>query len=262
MRKESPEQVYTVARLAALAGISVRTLHHYHQIGLLAPSFTGENGYRYYAEAELLRLQRILIYRELGFPLGQIASLLDAEGGDLQAALERQRAQLLGQLDRYLALVLATDRTLARLRGEDVKDEELYSGVVSPAKQAEYEAWLAERYGPEVGEQVAAGSQRIAAMGDAERTWALAEIRSVEEGLAGALRRGISADSPELDSLIQRHRAWVQKGWAQECSPKAYAALADLYTQHPDFVARFEALQPGLASYLAQAMRSWAGRQG
>lgn len=87
--------------LARLAGVTVRTLHHYHDIGLLKPAHVGANGYRSYGEEQLLRLQQVLIHRELGIPLGDIAAILDAPGFDRLAALRQQRRRLEAEASRY-----------------------------------------------------------------------------------------------------------------------------------------------------------------
>ena len=84
----------TVKQLAAISGVTVRTLHHYDEIGLLKPAHTGENGYRYYGRRELLRLQQILFHRELGITLSEIADLLAREGDDQVGVLMRQRERL------------------------------------------------------------------------------------------------------------------------------------------------------------------------
>ena len=87
-------KTYTVNQLAQMAGISVRALHHYDEIGLLRPAFTGENRYRYYGEEELLRLQQILIHRELDIPLAEIGAILDAPGFDRVEALDPPPARV------------------------------------------------------------------------------------------------------------------------------------------------------------------------
>ena len=145
---------YTVSQLAELSGISVRTLHHYDEIGLLAPAFVGENGYRYYGEEELLRLQQILLHREFGFPLREIGAILDDPAFDRIAALEAHRVRLELEAERYRRLVRTIDRTIAELkgpvtRGVTMKHADLYEGF-APGKQAEYERWLIERYGPQM----------------------------------------------------------------------------------------------------------------
>lgn len=254
-------KTYTVNQLAQLAGISVRALHHYDEIGLLKPAFTGDNRYRYYGEAELLRLQQILIHRELDIPLAEIGAILDAPGFDSLQTLQRQRERLEEQARRYARMVKTIDRTIARLKGDRaVKDADLYSGVVSPEKQAEYEKWLIDRYGGEMEAQIEHSRKAMAEMSQDEMAAAMKELEAVEQVLAEGLRRGIPAQATSLDPLIERHRAWVARSWGKDCSPEAYSGLADVY-QHPDFRARYEAIAPGFADYLISAMRSWAKRQ-
>lgn len=120
----------TVKQVAKLSGVSVRALHHYDEIGILRPAFLGENGYRYYGEDELLRLQQILIHRELGIALGDIAKLIDAPGFDRLSALRQQRERLAAEAIRFAQLVTTIDRTIASLQGEiTMKNAELYRGI-------------------------------------------------------------------------------------------------------------------------------------
>jgi DNA-binding transcriptional MerR regulator len=254
-------KTYTVNQLAQLAGISVRALHHYDEIGLLKPAFTGENRYRYYGEEELLRLQQILIHRELDIPLADIGAILDAPGFDQVRTLQRQRERLEEQAQRYARMVKTIDRTIARLKGDRaMKDADLYSGVVSPEKQAEYEQWLVDRYGEDMEAQIERSRKAMAEMSKDEMAAAMAELEAVEQGLAEGLRRGIPPQATSLDPMIERHRAWVARSWGRDCSPAAYTGLADIYA-HPDFRARYEAIAPGFADYLTTAMRAWARRQ-
>src|SRR5881275_446631 len=108
----------TVSEVAKLSGVSVRTLHHYDEVGLLKPACVGANGYRYYGKDELLRLQQILFHRELGFPLDEIARVLDAPDFDRVAALKAHRARLEAEAARFGALIRTIDQTLAALEGD------------------------------------------------------------------------------------------------------------------------------------------------
>src|SRR6218665_335971 len=105
-------KTYTVNQLAHLAGISVRALHHYDEIGLLKPAFTGDNRYRYYGEEELLRLQQILIHRELYIPLAEIGAILAAPAIDRLETLRKQRERIEEQARRYARMVKTIDRTI------------------------------------------------------------------------------------------------------------------------------------------------------
>src|SRR5690606_41252006 len=115
---------YTVKQLAELSGVSVRALHHYDEIGLLEPAYVGDNGYRYYEEGELLRLQQILLHRELGFPLKEIAALLDDSSFDRLEALRAHKHRIEAEAERYRRLVGTIDRTIAELTRRSAPGEE------------------------------------------------------------------------------------------------------------------------------------------
>jgi DNA-binding transcriptional MerR regulator len=250
----------TVKQLAAISGVTVRTLHHYDEIGLLHPASVGANGYRYYGRIELLRLQRILFHRELGVPLHAIAELLDLEGADQIAVLREHRRKLQLERERFASLISTIDHTIAELQGETtMANADLYKGF-SADKQAGYEAWLIERYGESMREGIGRSRKAHAHMSEAEREQLAREYAEVEQALAEALRRDIDPGSDAVDALIRRHRAWVATMWGAPCPAERYTGLADLYLAHPDFVARYEAIAPGFAEFLAHAMKLHAAR--
>ncbi len=252
--------MYTVKQVAKLSGVSVRALHHYDEIGLLKPAHVGANRYRYYGEEELLRLQQILIHRELDIPLAEIAAILDAPDFDRLATLQVQRDRLEQEARRYAELVETIDRTIARLKGDRaMQDAELYKGI-SSEKQAEYEAWLIERYGGDMPERIETSRKTWSELTKAEQQAMQDELRELELGIAEGLRRNVPRESRSLDPLLERHRSWVSMMWDRPCPPQAYAGLADLYLSHPDFIARYEAIEPGFAEYLAGAMKAYARR--
>lgn len=250
----------TVKQLAAVSGVTVRTLHHYDEIGLLKPAYVGDNGYRYYEKAQLLRLQQILFHREFGAPLGEIAELLEMESEDQVGVLRRHREKLEAEARRYAQLIETIDRTIAGLAGQDeMKNADLYKGF-SAEKQAEYETWLKERYGEGMQASIERSKKVMASMSEAERRAAMQELHDLEQGLAEGLRRGIDPGSDAIDTLIARHRAWVAQAWGRSCSAGAYAGLADLYLAHPDFVKRYETIEEGFAGYLTTAMKAHAAK--
>lgn len=252
---------YTVNQVAQMAGVSIRTLHHYDAIGLLKPAVVGENGYRYYSNAELARLQQILINRELGLSLAEIGQLLDQPGFERLTALKRQRDRLETQARRYAAMIQTINQTIAALKGEHhMKDADLYNGIVSPEKQAEYESWLEQKYGPEIRNEIERGKDKVGKFGEGERSGLMEELAAIEKGLAQAMQRAVPADSGELDPLLVRHHTWVSTMWSTQPTGEAYSGLAELYLSHPDFVSRYEQIAPGFAHYLSTAMKSWAGR--
>jgi DNA-binding transcriptional MerR regulator len=252
----------TVKQLAAISGVTVRTLHHYDEIGLLRPATVGANGYRYYGGPELLRLQRILFHRELGVPLAEIAELLELEGEDQVGVLLQHRRRLEAEGARLTVLIDTIDRTVASIKGESgMSNADLYKGF-NAERQADYEAWLIEHYGGPMRETIAHSRKRHDARTQDEQAALMAELQQVEEALAEACRRGIDPASSAVDGLIRRHRSWVATMWDKPCPPEAYAGLADLYQAHPDFVARYELIAPGFTAYLTRAMKAHAGVSG
>ena len=251
---------YTVKQLARLSGVSVRTLHHYDEIGLLKPSFVGENRYRYYGREQLLRLQDILFHRELGVPLQDIGKLLELQGSDRVAILREHREWLAERVERSRQLLATIDRTMAELNGDGaMEDKELYKGF-SPEKQAEYEKWLIDRYGGDMPERIETSRKSWNQLTEAEQQALQDELRDLEQGLAEGLRRNVPPQSTSLDPLLGRHRAWVARMWDKPCPPEAYSGLADLYLSHPDFIARYETIEAGFAEYLAAAIKAYARR--
>jgi DNA-binding transcriptional MerR regulator len=256
--------MHTVKQLARLSGVSVRTLHYYDQIGLLKPAQVGANGYRYYGREELLRLQQILLHRELDLPLESIALLLDDSGHSRVERLRQHRQQLLQRTEHYRELIATVDRTIAELEGGvKVDTKHLYQGF-SADKQAEYEDWIVNRYASD--EQARANLRKdmdrrrehIAKFSKDDIAARIRLLKDVEGALAEHCRRNSPADDPSLHLLLARHREWVSEMWGKPCSPGAYSGLADLYESHPDFRARYEALAPGLADYLPAVMRAYS----
>ena len=245
----------TVKQLATVSGVTVRTLHHYDEIGLLRPARVGANGYRYYGRPEQLRLQQILFHRELGVPLSAICGLLDLEAVNQISVLRQHREKLETERERYRALIETIDRTIAEMSEEKpMMNADLYKGF-SPEKQAGYGAWLIERYGEPMPEGIEHSRKSFARLSQAERAALEKELQEVEQALAGALREGLDPAAAGVGALIDRHRAWVAALWGRPCSALAYSGLADLYLGHPDFVARYENIAKGFAEYLARAMK-------
>lgn len=120
---------YTVKKLAQLSGISIRTLRFYDTIGLLKPSYYGDNHYRYYENEQILILQQILFYRELGFPLNDIKRMVNSDDFNKVDALISHKQVLNQNLDRTKKLINTIDQTIAHLRGKiTMRNEELFVG--------------------------------------------------------------------------------------------------------------------------------------
>jgi DNA-binding transcriptional MerR regulator len=231
---------YTVKQLARLSGVSIRTLHHYDEIGLLKPAFTGENRYRYYGREELLRLQDILFHRELGVPFQEIGKLLDLQGRDRAAVLSEHRAWLDQRIKRSRQLLRTIDRTIAELHGEGTMDDkDIYKGF-APEKQAEYEDWMVDRYGGDMRDRIEQSKTKLASLGKGDMAARLAEGEAAGKALAQAFQSGTAAEDTANNPLLARHHAWIAAIWDKACPLEAYAGLANLYLEHPDFRTKFD----------------------
>lgn len=254
--RDVSKQEWTVQDVARLSGVSVRTLHHYDAIGLLRPTRVGDNGYRWYGPEELLRLQQILFHRELEFPLEAIAAVLKAPDFDRIAALRGHRSKLEAQARRYGRLLATLDATLADLEQEREMDAKtLYDGF-APEKQGEYETWLEDRYGGGMRARIDETKARMKGWGKGDYDAVKVEGDAVNADMARALANGLPADSQAVQAIVARHHAWVSRFWKPD--GVAYAGLADLYLEHPDFRATYDTVAEGLVDYLAAAMKVFA----
>jgi DNA-binding transcriptional MerR regulator len=250
-----------VSEVARLSGVSVRTLHHYDDIGLLKPAALGANGYRYYGQDELLRLQQILFHRELGFPLEEIAQVLDAPDFDRVAALKAHRAKLAAAQARYGELIRTIDQTLAALEGDgEMDDEGMYMGF-DPETQASHEAWLVEKFGDKVKERIA--ESKAAQKGWTKADWARqeAENEAIEADYAKALAEGLPADSSAVQAIVRRQHAWIGRSWNRPPERGAFIGLTELFRENEGFRARYEGRVAGLTDYITAAMTAFAERE-
>ncbi len=243
---------YSIGQLAKMAGVSVRTLHHYDQIGLLRPSARTAAGYRRYGEQDLLRLQQILFFRELELPLAEVRGIIDDPGFDQVRALGEQRRLLQERIDRLARLQGTIDRTIHRLTEADmtVTDEELYEGL-SKEQIERYQREAREMYDPAL---VAESERRVRRLSKAQWQAVRAEGDEVTRGLAALADR--APDDPEVQALVARHYAWINNFYTP--TAEVYRGLGRLYVEHPDFRATYDRYRPGLADFMAAAMAHYA----
>lgn len=249
---------YTVRQVAKMSGVSVRTLHHYDDIGLLKPASVGENGYRYYGREELLRLQQILFHRELEFPLEAIRAVLAAPDFDRKEALRHHRTRLDAEARRYRRLLRTLDDTLAALEGEtEMDDKTLYQGF-APEKQAEYEAWLVKRHGPGMKDEIEHSKGKMKDWKAGDFADFKAEQEAIEAGLAQAMADGLPPDSDAVTAIMRRQHAFVARTWKTAPTREAFIGLAAMYGDHPDFRSHYEDRARGLLEYMQAAMTAFA----
>jgi len=247
--------MYTVKQLADLAGVSIRTLHYYDEIKLLEPTSVGENGYRYYSEANLLRLQQILLYREMGLGLLQIKDVLDAPDFELVSALRAHRGVLRARLARLEQLVDTVDSTIMRLVGEvDMRDDHLFDGF-NEAQQAKYTEEARELYGAET---VDASVRRWESYGKEKQLQIQAEGAANYNALVELMTSGADPASDAVQALIAQWHEHIR--YFYEPTPEILRGLGHLYNQHPGFIANFQKFHPDLPPFLEQAITVYCDR--
>ena len=252
----SNRHTYTVQQLARLAGVSVRTLHHYDHIGLLKPSARTAAGYRLYGETDLLRLQQILFFKELDFPLADIQAILDDPGFDQVQALRDHRQMLEAEADRLGRLLNTIEKTISRLTEDSMTmtpsmtDAELYEGF-TPEQIERYTREANELYDPQI---VAESNRRVRNMSKAQWQAVKAEGSAVAQQLADLMDK--QPDDPTVQAAIARHYAWVDNFWHP--TAESYRGLGQGYAEHPEFRAFYEKVRPGLADFMCASMSYYA----
>jgi DNA-binding transcriptional MerR regulator len=249
----------TVGAVARLAGITVRTLHHYDEIGLLRPSGRSDTGYRRYAEADLDRLQRILFYRELGFGLDQIKDAMTDGEADASAHLRQQHAMLLDRIRRLQRMASAVEKALeARTMGINLTPEERFDvfGDFDPEQHA---AEVEERWGDTEAYRESTRRTRGYTTADWQRI--RAEGQAAVDRLVAAMQAGKPADSAEAMEGAELHRLQIDRNF-YPCSYEMQVGLAEMYLADPRFTATYEKIAPGLAQYAHDAIKANAARAG
>jgi MerR family transcriptional regulator, thiopeptide resistance regulator len=249
---------YTVGAVAELAGVSVRTLHHYDEIGLLSPTERSPSGYRLYAPAELQRLQQILFYRELGFGLDEIAAILADPGHGAEDHLRRQHRLLRAQISRHQAMVSAIEKEMeARQMGIALTPEEQFEIFGENYHGEEYAAEAEQRWGET--DAYPESQRRTAAYTKDDWIQIKAEAEVTERGFVDAMRAGEAAGSETAMDLAEAHRQSIVT-WFYDCGYDIHRGLAEMYVADERFAKHYEDLAPGLAGYIHDAIVANADR--
>lgn len=246
-----------VSDVARLAGVTVRTLHHYDEIGLVQPSARSPAGYRLYAQGDLERLQQVLFFRELDFPLDEIKRIVAEPDFDIGAALQMQRRLLAERATRIKALIAAVDAAIeSNQKGTTMSNEERFEvfGDFDPSK---YEEEAQQRWGTSDAYRELA--RRSKAYTRADWVKIKGELDAIIQELAKLHERGHPASSPEAMELAERHRRHVER-WFYPCPHSMHRALGEMYVADPRFSETFERRAQGLAAYARDACRANAER--
>lgn len=236
---------WTVRVVAQLAGITIRTLHHYDEIGLLRPSQVNAAGYRLYVTSDLERLQQILFFKELGFGLDQIRQIIDDPGFDRQEALVQHRVMLLERQERLNRLIRSVDRTLDTIeRGIPLSEKELFAGFDPYAEEAK------ERWGQT--EAYKESARRVKTYTKADWEAIKAEETAINQGLAALMDR--EPADPAVQEWIRRKHQHINDRF-YTCSTAVFRGLGDLYVADERFAAVYEKVKPGLTAFMRAAMQ-------
>jgi DNA-binding transcriptional MerR regulator len=246
--------MFTVKQLSKLAGVTPRTLRHYDDIGLLKPSRIGENGYRYYEEESLLKLQQILFYRELDFPLDDIRKIMGRRDFDVLKALESHKESLTKQMERTKRLLVTVDNTIHHLKGEKLMSQKSLFEGFSEEEQEQYAQEAEKMYDPET---VRVSNKKWKSYSDAEKKRILAEGKAVYTDLASAMPKGSA--SKEVQAVIARWHKHMQYFWSP--NDEQLLGLADLYNNDPRFRENYEKVAPNLSEFMREAVKVYVEKR-
>ncbi|MGW0392957.1 MerR family transcriptional regulator [Streptomyces sp. NPDC003042] len=249
---------YSVGQVAGFAGVTVRTLHHYDEIGLLSPSGRSRAGHRRYDDADLDRLQRILFFRELGFPLDEVAVLLDDPDADPREHLRRQHALLSDRIARLQRMAKAVEHAMeAKKMGINLTPEEKFE-VFGDRDPEQYAEEVEQRWG---GTDAYAQSQRRTSSYTKE-DWQRIQDESADWGsrYAALMDAGEPADGERAMDLAEEHRQQITARF-YDCSYEIHTGLGEMYVADERFKEFYDSVKPGLAEHLRDAILANAVRK-
>jgi len=251
---------YTINKLAQLAGVSTRTLRYYDEIGLLEPSHIRSNGYRIYGQAQIDKLQQIMLYRELGVPLEDIKKIICNDSFDPDIALEEHLRSLLTkklQLDRLIANV---QKTIASNKGEmTMENKEKFEGFKKQLvenNEKQYGTEIREKYGDDA---INKSNAKIKGMSQDQ----YAAIERLTEDLNEALKLAVETNNPaseQAQKACELHKEWLCYFWEDGMySKEAHLSLAEMYVADERFTAYYEKIAPGCAVFLKASLEIYCG---
>jgi DNA-binding transcriptional MerR regulator len=253
-----PPDGLTVGGAASVVGVTVRTLHHWDELGLACPSRRTSGGHRLYDAADVARLHRVRVYRELDVPLADIAGLLDAPNDDAEQSLLRQRDQVREHIRRLEQSADALDRLIeARQSGILLSPEEQVA-IFGESWRPSWAREARERWGD--SSQWAQFAERSADRSPEDWRRIAADVEALQADLAEALRAGVRPGSAEANALAERQRASI--GTYFDCTHSMQVCLGRTYVSDLDFRSSYEDIEPGLAGWLRDVIEANARAHG
>ncbi len=252
----------TIGETAQLAKVSVRTLHHYDQLGILSPSARTEAGYRLYDTEDLERLHRVLVFRELGFSLDEIGQIVTDPDFDQTEALRAQRSLLAEKARRTEAMLAAIDAALAAAEGEnDMSDQErkeMFGELFDGFDPAEYEDEVQERWGETDAYKQSAARTKRYTKADWEQIKTEGDANTAE--FIRLLDAGVAPDAPEAMAAAAEKHAQLER-WFYDAPLEMFANLSDMWVNDPRFKKNIDKPREGLAEYERAAVKAWVASQ-
>jgi DNA-binding transcriptional MerR regulator len=237
--------------------VTIRTLHHYDEIGLLSPGGRSAAGYRIYEGSDLERLHRILFYRELGFDLKEIATIVDDPSTDALGHLRRQRKLLTERIGRLSAMVDAIDYEMeARIMDIRLTPEERLE-VFGEFRPEDYAEEAEQRWGET--EAFKESQQRVSSYTNEDWQRLKAEGEEVQGRLTAALDAGLAPESEEAMAAVEAHRQHIGR-WFYECTYEIHRGLTEMYASDERFRSNYDTQTPGLAAFIRDAAHANADR--
>lgn len=240
----------TVHELAQQANISIRTLHYYDEIGLLKPAQVKENGYRVYGQNEMLKLQQILFFRELDFPLEQIKEIVNSPQFNQLEALKDHKKMLLAKKERLENLLHTLDNTIKTVKGgeETMSDDTNLYSAFDDAKLKEYQEEARQRWGHT--DAYKQSQERYGKLSKEEKAALQKEQKQIAEDLAALKGKDVKSD--EVQQAIDRHFKFLFNFY--DPSYEMYRGLGQMYVDDKRFTAYYNKHGEGTAEFIRDAI--------
>lgn len=241
-----------VKEVAEIVGVSVRTLHHYDEIGLLHPEGVTDAGYRLYTDENLATLQQILFFKELGFSLKKIQEIISSPSFDRLEALEMQREMLHDRRRRLDQMISTIDKTTRHLKGEiTMSNKEKFEGF--DFSRNPYEKEARERWGDKTIDQ---SNAALDSMSQEDKIVMGERMNEIYRNLADLRKE--SPESEEAQVAIEKWYHFLNQNFGHHYSLDAFKGLGQMYVQDERFTNNIDQFGEGLAQFMCDAMAVYA----
>jgi DNA-binding transcriptional MerR regulator len=250
---------YKVKEVADIAGVSVRTLHHYDEIGLLRPEFVSGNGYRFYIDKSLERLQQILFFKEIGFNLEEIKEILDSPGFDRKKALESHKELLLKKKERLEKIIGTVEKTINSIKGEkNMKKKDMFKGF-DMSEIEEHQKKYADEAKQKWGNTDAYKESARKTARYTKEDWARIQSRNNEiyQKFIDNMAQGPAGE--KVQEAVAEWRQNITDNF-YNCTPEIARGLGEMYVSDPRFTANIDKFKEGLAAFMRDAINIYCDK--